>query len=135
MDPDLELQGIIINRLRADPGVNALVGGRIFDTVQENTPFPYVTFGPTDLVSDDPECITSFELFLQIDVWSRYPGFPEAKRIADAIRVCLHDRDEEMQLSSNALVYFHHRNTQTMRDPDGLTNHSVLTFEASVERQ
>lgn len=137
MDPDLEMQGIIINRLRADPSVAALVGERVFDTVQGEQPqFPYVTYGPSDMTSTDPECYDTFALIVQLDIWSRKPGFPESKRIANAIRVCLHNKDEEMQaqMTSNALVFFQHRQTQTMRDPDGLTNHAVVIFEASVER-
>jgi branched-chain amino acid transport system substrate-binding protein len=34
----------------------------------------------------------------------------------------------------NALVYLQHRTTRTFRDPDGLTSHAALTFEAFAEQ-
>lgn len=131
-DPDLELQGLIINTLKAAPGVAAIVGPRVYDRVPEDFAFPYVSYGPTDATSDDADCITAFSIYVQIDAWSREVGFPEVKRLGDAIRVAL--TDDGLALADNALVFLEHRQTRNFRDPDGLTNHAVLSFEASVER-
>lgn len=131
-DPDLELQGLIVRVLRADPGVTALVAGRVYDRVPEDFAFPYITYGPSDATSDDADCITAYAITLQLDVWSREVGFPEAKRIGEAVRTAL--ASDALYLDDNALVFLEHRQTRTFRDPDGLTNHSALTFEASVER-
>lgn len=133
MDADLELQGLIISTLKADAGVAALVGQRVYDSVPLNAQFPYVSFGPSDSLEDDADCITGLNISQQLDAWSRAVGFPEVKRISDAVRAALHDKD--FALSVNALVFFEHRQTRTFRDPDGLTNHAALSFEASVERR
>lgn len=131
-DPDLELQGAIVAALKGDAGVGALVADRIYDRVPENAAFPYVSYGPTDDTSADADCITGFDIFVQLDVWSRAVGLPECKRIADAVRVALHDSD--LPLPTNALVFLEHRQTRVFRDPDGLTNHAALSFEAFIER-
>ena len=131
-DPDLELQGEIIKRLKADAGVAALVNGRVYDSVPSGAPFPYVSYGPSDLVTDDADCITGFDGFHQLDAWSRAVGYPEVKKIAEAVRTCLHDAP--IALPSNALVFLEHRSTRYVRDPDGLTSHAVIQLETVIEQ-
>ena len=132
MSPSLELQGAIVSRLKATAAVTALVGSRIYDRVPAGTTYPYVTVGDGDETTDDTECVNGFDISLDIDVWSDDPGFPQAKRISDAVRRAL--LDPELTLATNALVYFEHRQTRFLREPDGLTSHAVLTFEAFVEQ-
>jgi len=129
---ELELQGAIVQRLKADPAVTALIAGRVYDAVPSSAVFPYVTIGPVDAVEDDADCITGLDVAQQVDCWSRAVGFPEVKKIADAVRASLHDFD--LVLTGNALVFFEHRTTRITRDPDGLTSHGILGFEAAVER-
>lgn len=135
--PTYELQGAIVQRLKNDPALSAMIGGRIYDQVprengQVSAQFPYVSLGPTDEVSDDAECVTGFEVSIQIDVWSRATGFPECRQIIDLVRRAL--LNEELELSDNSLVDFTHRMTQTLRDQDGLTSHGVMNFVAVVEQ-
>lgn len=130
--PSLELQVAIVSRLKATPAVTAVIGDRVFDNVPEDADFPYVTVGDGDETSDDVDCINGFEISLDIDVWSRDVGFPEAKTISDAIRRALTSPD--ITIPTNALVYFRHRQTRFLRDPDGLTSHAVMTFEAFAEQ-
>ena len=129
---ELELQGAIVARLRADATVASLVNGRIYDSVPANPVFPYVTIGPIDSNEDDADCITSMDVAQQIDCWSRATGFPECKKVVDAVRAALHDYS--LDLATNALVFFEHRTTRITRDPDGITSHGILGFEASIER-
>jgi hypothetical protein len=131
---ELELQGVLIARLKADPAVSALVNGRVYDSVPSSSTFPYVSYGPCDSVDDDADCITGLIVAQQIDCWSRGVGYPEVKKIADAVRAALHDHEVQMPLSTNGMAYFEHRNTRIMRDPDGLTSHAILSFEAGVQR-
>jgi hypothetical protein len=135
IDCTLELQGAILAHLKADPAVSALVNGRIYDTVPPETQFPYISFGPVDDNEEDADCIYSSMVYQQIDVWSRDVGYPEVKRIAGAVRAALHDKEVELALTENALADIRHRQTTTVRDPDGLTNHSIMGFEALIERR
>ena len=131
-DPELELQGAIVTTLKADAEVTALVAGRVYDRVPEDAPFPYISIGPSDAIQTDADCIWGYDILLQLDVWSRAVGFPESKRIADTIRVALHDTD--LVLSTNALVFLEWQSSRSMRDPDGLTSHAVITLHAFVEK-
>ena len=127
MDPSLELQGRVVSALKAA----GIVGGRVHDAVPEKPTFPYISIGPWTSTSDNADCVLTDEISAQIDVWSRQPGFVEAKQIAHDVRRVL--RDADLTLASNALVLFEHRITRAMRDPDGLTSHAVLTFTALIE--
>lgn len=130
--PSLELQGSIVARLKAVPAVTALIGQRVYDSVPASADFPYVTVGTGDEVSDDTDCITGFAISLDIDCWSREVGFPEVKRIGEAVRVALHEHD--FSLTDNAAVYFRHRVTRFLDDPDGITKRAAMIFEAFVEQ-
>lgn len=130
--PSLEMQGAIVARLRASAVLSALVGSRIYDAVPDDGVFPYVTVGEGDETSNDADCIDGFDLSLDIDVWSRAVGFPEAKQISDEIRKAL--KSPDLILPTNALVEFRHRQTRFLRDPDGLTSHAVMTFEGFSEQ-
>lgn len=130
--PTLELQGAIVTRLKSVSAFTDLIGQRIYDAVPPEPVFPYVSFGPSDETSDDAECIDGFEISIQLDVWSRQPGFPESRRASDAIRKAIHGYD--FNLSSNALVLFEHRITRIFRDPDGVTSHAAMTFTAIIEQ-
>ncbi|MBP0439586.1 DUF3168 domain-containing protein [Tianweitania sediminis] len=129
--PTLELQGAIVTRLKAHGPLTAIVGPRIYDAVPKKDDFPRVTLGPTEEVSDDVDCIDGFEVTLQIDCWSQAVGFPEVRRMADAVRRAL---KAGVALSDNALVYLNHRTTRTFRDSDGQTSRAALTFEAFIEQ-
>lgn len=130
--PSLELQGAIVERLKAFPSLMALVQERIYDDVPTAATFPYVSWGPDQSVQDDADCITGFEVSIQIDAWSRKRGLPEVKAVAEAVRAALHDY--ELDLTENALVSLQHTSTQNLRDPDGLTNHAIIQFTALVEQ-
>lgn len=126
--PTLELQGAIVSTLKGA----AIAGGRVYDSIPSHAAFPYVSLGPSDELPDDAECITGFDISMQIDCWSRKPGFPEVRGLAEAVRVTLHRA--ELPITDNALVLFQHRQTRFLRDPDGLTSHAALTFMAIVEQ-
>lgn len=130
--PSLEIQTAIVNRLKGHAAVLDLVSGRIYDSIPKDSPFPYVSMGPVDELDGEDDCIRSYDISLQIDCWSRKPGFPEVKNLSNAVRDALHDHD--FALEANAPVYFVHRQTRIFRDPDGLTSHAVMTFETLIEQ-
>lgn len=139
MSPMLELQGAIITRLKTNTLVASICDGRVYDHVPRGpngditARFPFVAIGASDEVQDDADCIVALEMFIDIEVWSRSVGFPEARELTHAVRLALHDHD--LNLSTNALVFFQHRQTRTFRDPDGITSHAVLGFEAVAEQR
>lgn len=128
----LELQGAIVVRLKAYAPLTALVGQRIYEDVPLKAVMPYVSLGPEQFVSENAECITGFEAFIQIDAWSTTVGQPQVKRIAEAIRTALNDFD--LPLVDNALVSMQHRQTRFLRDPASGVNHAAVEFTSFIEQ-
>lgn len=127
----LELQKALVGRLKADAGVTALVAGRVYDQPPPSPVFPYISIGPDQTLPDRADCYDGSEVTLQVDVWSRAPGFPEAKRIAEAVRAAL--ADAPLTLTGHSLVDIALVEARNLRDPDGLTSHAALTFRALTE--
>lgn len=130
-DPSAALQKAIESVLVADPLVASLVAGRVYDRVPREAATPYVSFGPSQTLEDDAECIEGFEVIQQLDVWSTEPGYRQAKEVAGVVRKALHYAD--LALDGFAWVEITVRNIQYLRDPDGLTGHAVIDVRALLE--
>lgn len=130
--PSIELQAMVVTRLKAFAGLDPLIADRVYDVPPPAVTFPYLSWGPEQALQDDAECITGFEISLQIDAWSRTVGLGEVKQIGEQVRLALHNY--ETTLTANALVSIQHTSTQYLRDPDGLTNHAVIEFSAFIEQ-
>ena len=132
MSVSAELQKAIYDALVADVAVGELVGDRIYDGAPANRQFPYISFGPTDSVQDDMDCITARTETVQLDVWSRDQGrMRPCKEICDAVKDALHLAD--LSLTVNALVLIRIDGMRIFLDRDGKTAHGVLTVEADLE--
>lgn len=134
MSASAELQKAIYDALVADAGVTALVSGRIHDMPPPGVRFPFVSFGPSDTVDEDADCIDARMEVVQLDIWSRAKdGRVEAKRIVDAVKTALHRTAPVMAV--NALVGLRVVLTRILDDPDGITVHGVVQVEAHVEER
>src|SRR5215207_1980540 len=127
----LELQKALVARLRGDTGVAALVGTRIYDQPPPEPVYPYISLGPDQILPSRADCYDGSEITLQVDAWSRSVGYPEVKRIADAIRASLNDAP--LVLAGQRLVDIYESETRTLRDPDGATSHAAISFRALTE--
>ena len=139
MSPSLELQGLIVPRLKADAALAGIIGARVFDHVPRSgttgevtAQYPFVGLGYWGETQDDADCIEGAEIFGRIECWSRGIGKTEALRIAEAVRASLHNAD--LTLTENALVLIEWVRTDTNLDPDGLTSHATVEIRALVER-
>ena len=135
---ELELQGAINTRLRADAPLVALVGTRVYDQPPTDSSgnvvatYPYVTIGEAQTLRDDATCVSGRQVYLTLHAWSNAVGFPEVRRIADAVTESLHLAP--LALATNRLISIMHRQTRTFRDADGLTSHAVIEFVANTEK-
>lgn len=120
-DPSLAVQGALVARLKA---LATAAGSRVFDRVEKDRDFPYITVGPGQTVPMDETCWDASEVFAQVDVWSRAVGFPEAKGIAGAIRIALHD--QALIIPGHICDRVEVRSIDFSRDPDGLTNRARI---------
>jgi hypothetical protein len=128
-EPTLALQGWIVATLSASPGA----GAPVYDRVPPADPFPRVTIGPAQCVpgDDDGQCGATFEVFQQIDAWSRTVGMPQVKTIAGAVKDLLHHAVPT--LTGYTVVLLEWVSTDYSRDPDGLTNRARMQFRALID--
>lgn len=138
MAADVELITAIRAALLADPVVAGFIGTRFYDPPPASSvavPFPYISLGPSNTLPDDYDCVDGKNYTIQLDVWSRGAG--EAYSSAQTRKICaaverLLD-DAELQLATTALASLEHTMTRVVRDPDGVTNHGIIQFDAVVE--
>lgn len=134
MSASNDLQKLIFEMLTNDEAITALIDGRVFDCVSGEQEFPNITFGSSDQVADDAECISGVTETLQLDCWSRsQSGFKELKNITHAVKKCLHR--SEAQLETHALVEMRVTAIRHFRDPDGQTSHGVVTIKSMIEEK
>lgn len=139
--PDHDLLVAVKAALLADATIASLVGGRVFDRPPErqdgsaDVATPYISFGSTDEVPADVDCIDGVEITIQVDVWSSGNDLAyssaECRTISERVRRVLHDA--ELVLETNALASLNYTLKRILRDPDGVTHHGVVQFTAVVE--
>jgi hypothetical protein len=131
-DPALALQDAIVTALKADPGLTALVGGRVYDRVPTNATMPYISLGMIQTMPLHATCLEGGEAFITLDGWANTAtSGPEAKQIGAAICAALDDA--ELVLNGQHLVELTVDGTQYLRDPDGITSHAVVTLHALTD--
>lgn len=127
------LQKAIFDILIADPGVSAIVGDRVYDAMPSDGEYPSVSFGPSDIVPADEECITSSVETIQLDCWSQDQGrLNPCKDLVAAVKAALHDVPFEM-VEPYARMTGYMQLAQTFLDPDGKTAHGVIQIAFRVQ--
>lgn len=122
----LPLQGAIYALLQGDPGLGLDIGDRVYDEVPESAARPYVTIG--DAVETPANDVAAFgsRVVETLHVWSDYLGFAQALTVADhLIRLLDH---QALEVPGRGLVYAHHEQTITLRDPDPDVRHVAVRF-------
>ncbi|WP_206517589.1 DUF3168 domain-containing protein [Mesorhizobium sp. M7A.F.Ca.CA.004.12.1.1] len=132
------MQIAIVARLKGFADLVSLIADRVYDEVprdkatkQVTADFPYVAFDGDQVLPNDFDCIPGSEIYFDMSAWSRAVGSAEVKKIANAVRLALHEY--ELPLTENALLSFELYKRDVVRDPDGKTSRARLTFRAVVE--
>lgn len=132
IDAGLALQGAIVAALKADTDVSALVAGRVYDAVPDDATYPLIKIGEIQVLDDGADGIASVEVFVTLHAWSQAVGAVECRRLAGAMRQCLHqaplDVGDDWQL-----IDMLHRQSRVFVDADGVTQHGVVTFRALMD--
>lgn len=132
MTPSVDLQTMIVARLKAYAPLVALVGGRVYDNPPEKPTYPHVSIGASDAIDNDADCIPGRIETVQIDCWTRDGGrLRPAKEIADQVKAALHGFAGE--LADHALVDMRVELMRAFMDADGLTAHGVVQVSCIVE--
>ncbi|WP_457796649.1 DUF3168 domain-containing protein [Methylocystis sp. S23] len=128
--PALALQSAMRAALINDPAMTALVpASNIYDRHARPEVFPCILMGEMQEVSDDLTLERNyFRLFPVFHVWTREPGLVAVKDIAWQLRKTLVGNP----IVTLGLIDFRYSDSRFMRDPDGVTSHGVVSFEALV---
>jgi len=131
---ELALKKAIIAKLKAD---NTVAGDRNYDRAPSTPPptFPYTTLGPFDSLTEEADEYDGKDISFQVDVWARGTGnlaaSVEVMQIGEAVRNALHE--EELTLDGARLVALTIDRVNYTRDPDGITEHGIVTGRARTE--
>jgi hypothetical protein len=119
-----ELQVAIVSALKAAP---ALCDGRVFDNPPHGAAFPYLTIGDDQVVDDGNSCGEGWQVYADIHVWSRPAAKSklEMKDLAAAVVTRLLALDG---VAGFAVTVAALETARSFRDPDGITEHGVVTM-------
>ena len=116
-----------------------LAGVPVYDEPPETASLPYVTIGEAVETQRNAFGRTGRKVSATIHVWTRsggdfsQGGFAQGLGIAGTIDALLDDAALDLSADGWADVSCDFQQSQTLRDPDGLTRHVVLTYEVLVE--
>jgi hypothetical protein len=133
-DPSVEIQNAVEAALRASAAVKSAMGlatVRLYTlSAPVNAPFPHLIIGEDQIVGDDSDCGQASDVAVTIHVYSRTdtPAATrlQAKAIAAAVRQVL---TAELTVTGHRVIDWQFETTRHLKDPDGLTAHSVVTLE------
>ena len=129
------LQRALHAALLADPGVSALVGGRVFDRVPRPAPgtaAPYLLIGEASASDRSCTAVAGEEHTLQVTAVSRAAGHGEAKRLLAAVAAALEAHPPAPD--GHALVALFVRETRFETARDGRTTLGRMRLRAVTER-
>lgn len=112
--------------LKANPPI---ADGAVFDRVPESAKgtFPRITIGDEQVIDDGTTCGDAWEVFSDVHVWSRPVAGSklEAKDLGAAIKARL---ATTLTVEGFDVISATIETMRSFRDPDGQTEHAVLTF-------
>lgn len=124
----LEILGKIGERLRSSEDLGLLVNGRIFNQPKENGVLPFIRYGIDRSIDADTKTELGYLTDITIDAWSHHRGDKEILQITDVIKDLFH-RAEFTGMTFQC-VSISLGNSVTFIEPDGITTHAVLIFNA-----
>jgi hypothetical protein len=110
----------------------SVASGRIYDEVPGEPVFPYVTIGDEQIIDDGNTCQDGWEVYPDVHCWSRSEtgSKVEVKTLAAAVVTAV---TGIASIAGFSLVSISHETTRVFRDPDGLTEHAVVSFRALID--
>lgn len=105
----------------------AIASGRIYDRVPADPTFPYITIGDEQVLDDGNTCDDGWEVFTDVHIWSR-PTTGSKVEVKDLLASVVSRLNTILTVTGFTVVIHALENSRVFRDPDGLTEHAVLTF-------
>lgn len=114
-----------------DALVAASLGVTVYDHVPANAAAPYVQIGDGDASDWGSKTFAGQSVGIAIHVWSEARGFKEANDLASSIHTALHE--VALSLTGGTLVQLRFATSNRVNDPDGVTKHVAMRFEALIQ--
>lgn len=105
----------------------SIAGDRVFDRPPTNASFPYVTIGDEQVIDDGTTCADAWDVATDVHVWSR-PESGSKSELKTLIAQIVPLLATEIAVTGFRNVSGNLETTRSFRDPDGITEHAVLTF-------
>lgn len=123
-----ELQKAIFAALT---GAN-IAGGRVYDSPPPKAVYPYVTIGDEQALDDGNTCEDGWEVFADVHAWSRPVNGSkvEVKALMASIVPLL---AVNLTMPGFRSVAGSMQTTRALRDPDGLTEHGIVTLRYLID--
>lgn len=134
MSADAAVQRALRLRLVQSPAVAGLVPpGSILDAHRRPAPRPGIVLGEAQSVRAETIARRVERVTHTIHVWTEEPSTEGNKAIVGAMRAAIEgqrlDLGAEFHCVDHDVI-----STRTLRDPDGVTAHGIVTVQALVER-
>lgn len=130
----LALQAGLVAALKADTGVSALVGTRVYDEPPQMVTRPYVRIGGIEPRPVRTTCGSAADVAFSIEVYSRpNSGRVEATRIAEAVVAALDENEAGVTVSGHTLVKLHWIGQTVGRDEDGQSYTAIVAFDTLID--
>jgi hypothetical protein len=134
IDPSLLVSAAIIDRLKSDAPVTAIVSQRVFDVVPPGIETPYITLGQPQVLpsrTGGAGCDSGAEISIVINGWTTGPESVASRQLGAAIVASIDEH--ELVMSGHRTVLCELEQNQYLEDPDGITKHSASTFRILTE--
>ena len=93
--------------------------------------FPMLTIGEDNPLDWSTDTASGADVAVNIHIWSRNPGWSEAKEIAGAVYKALHR--QELTVPDHELIDCHFESEEMIRDPDGITLHIAAQYRMTID--
>ncbi|WP_353641965.1 DUF3168 domain-containing protein [Mesorhizobium sp. WSM2239] len=131
MEPSLDLQKSLRNRLVATSAVTALVPATsILDRNARPELDNAIIIGEGQTLPDEGLARHRHQAFADLHIWRKEVGLAGSKQIAGAIRDALNDGP--LTLDHFRIADLRIASTRFLRDPDGIHSHAVMSLEARL---
>jgi hypothetical protein len=127
----LALRQAVVAALRADAGLQALIGQRVYDHIPEREQFPYVSLRD-QVRAYDTTTERGKEHTLQLNAWSRAEGSKEAELVLHGLERVLRDLSPRA-LTDHTLINLDVEMATVVRDEGGQTYFGYVRARAVTE--
>ena len=124
------LQKAIYAALTASP---AVAGGAVYDRVPKTAGFPRVTIGDEQVLDDGDSCSDAWEVYSTLHVWSRPNEGSKIEVKNLAAEVAARVATEDLAVAGFTVVVAAIEEMRFLRDPDGITEHGVVTVRYELQ--